>query len=327
MRRLPQFVVLLATLAAFLVVPLATHAQVGAKRLILKDGSYQLATKWEIQGDRVHYYSAERFEWEDVPNSMVDWWATNNWAEDQKNNNSVTKDIEQIDAEDAAERQAEEAKTPTVAPGLKLPDNGGVYLLDNYRGQPQLAEVVQSGGEIDRQMGRNILRATLNPFAGAKQSIELKGPHARIQSHLAQPAIFVNVEEDPNADASASKKGEEVPHGGQRFRLIRAQERKDSRVIGNLKVAITGRLSQQQEFLPVDVQPVSGGWYKLTPTAPLKPGEYAVVEMLGPKEMNLYVWDFGYDPAAPANATAWKPVQAPSTATGTSDSPILGKRH
>ena len=285
------------------------HAQELAKRLILKDGSYQPAVKWEIQGDRVHYLSAERNEWEDVPASLVDWDATKKY-EDELKAGQVSHTAAEIDKEVEAERKEEEAKTPIVAPGLRLSEDGGVELLDTFQGQPQLSDVQQSGGEINKNTKRNILRATINPVAGAKQNIELEGAHAKIQSHTAQPTFYISIDqgtdispEQPQKTAAAEK-----PTDPLRFRIVRMQVKSDKRIAGNIKISMVGKVSQQQNLVPTNAELVPGSsWVKLTPKAPLAPGEYAVAEMLGDEGMNLYVWDFGVNPNAPANPGAWKP--------------------
>jgi hypothetical protein len=236
-------------------------------------------------------------------------------------------------------------------PGLRLPDSGGIFVLDTYQQQPQLVELVQNNGEINKHMGRNIMRAVINPLpSGPKQTVELKGLHARIQAHAAKPDIYVNVNyaddknanEDPadpsptNANAtgaqSKTEKGgtstQPVLSPTERFKIVRVETKpkEQVRVVSNLKIGLTGHIKEQQSVIPTTSQSISAEWVKVTPTQPLEPGEYAVVEMLGPKQMNLFVWDFGVNPAAPQNPSVWKPAPTKQVQTGTEESPVLGKR-
>ncbi|HEY6968161.1 MAG TPA: hypothetical protein VJA94_03075 [Candidatus Angelobacter sp.] len=305
---------------------LPAHAQQNPKRLVLKDGSYQTVTKWEVKGDRVLYYSAERYDWEELPKDLVDWPATEMYNQEHDKQRTVTAG--EIAQQEEAERRAEEAERPNVAAGLRLPDGGGVFLLDVYRSQPQLVELVQSGGELNKHTGKNILRAALNPLAlSSKQTIELKGLHARVQSHEGQPAIYVNVDSaDSNSDQSAAARtGKDTDPQPDRYRIVRVEQRKDNRVVGNLSIAVYGRVSEKENWIKTNSEAV-GEWVKVTPAEPLTPGEYALVEMLGKKQINLYVWDFGVNPAAPANSTAWTPQQPAQSPTGTNESPVLTKR-
>ena len=305
---------------------LHASAQQNPKRLILKDGSYQVVTKWEVKGDRVRYYSAERYDWEELPNSLIDWPATEKYNQEHEKQRTVS--AAEIAQEEESDRKAEEAESPTVVPGLRLPTGGGVFLLDELHGQPQLVELVQSGGEVNRQRGKNILRAALNPLAlSSKQTIELKGLHARIQAHQNQPAIYVNVDTSDTGSDSAQQtpQSKDTDLQPDRYRIVRLEEKKDSRIVGNLSIAVYGKVTQKENWVKTNSTPL-GAWVKVTPAEPLSEGEYAVVEMLDKKQMNIYVWDFGVNPAAPANSTVWTPHQPAQSPTGTNESPVLNKR-
>jgi len=302
---------LLLILAACVRFPAASAQQL-AKRLILKDGSYQLATQWEVKGDRVRYMSAERNEWEEVPNSLVDWTATDKWEKDREASTPSPEAIA-LDKELEEERRAEEAKTPLVAPGLHLPQDGSVLLLDTFQNQPQLVELLQSGGELNRNRKENVLRAAINPIASSKQTIELVGLHAKVQAHASLPSIYVNLStpDDTNAGPERPQQPQQPEQPWDRYHIVRLQSKKEKRVVGDLKVSPLGKVSQEQNLVLTTSQRLTGGWVKVTPTSALDPGEYAVVEMMGTDGFNTFVWDFGVNPAAPANPSALKPELQP----------------
>ena len=302
--------VFLLLAAAFLALPIIlASAQQLSKRLILKDGSYQLATKWEVKGDRVRYLSAERDEWEELPESLVDWAATDKFEKDCAAGVPAPEAVE-LDKEIEAERRAEEAKTPLVAPDLHLPEDGGMLLLDTFQTQPQLVLLQQNTGEVNRNKKTNILRSAINPIASSKQTIELDGLHANVQAHATLPAIYLNLDQDQGSNPNPQQAQPQQPEQPwDRFHIVRLQSKKGKRIIGDIKISPLGKASQEQNVVTTTSQRLTGGWVKVTPASALEPGEYAVVEMLGRDGMNTYVWDFGVNPSAPANASAMKPEQ------------------
>jgi hypothetical protein len=305
---------LLAAAILALVLPCLSQAPATtqAHRLILKDGSYQSVTKYEIHGERVRYFSAERGEWEEVPKALIDWDATDKFEQGRLEGKLAPEAVELDKALDA-ERKAEQARSPQVAPGLHLPDEGGIFLLDTYKNQPELSELQQSGTDLDKNTKSNILRSTINPLAGARQTIELSGTHAKIQAHTTVPSLYINIDADqagqnPGASATVQATGEPpLLAPTDRFKIIRIEVKGGKRVAGAVKIAVTGKMKTDERFVAATVTTMTGGWVKVTPTEPLAAGEYAVAEMLGKDGMNLYVWDFGVNPSGPANASTWKP--------------------
>lgn len=316
-------------LAIPLVLGLLAAAQQSPRRLILKDGSWQGVTQYQIVGERVRYYSAERYGWEELPKDLIDWPATEKYNKDRAAQRSA--DIAEMAKDEDPAHHVEQPDSPLVAPGLRLPDGGGVFLLDRFRDEPSLVELVQSNGELNKQMGKNILRAALNPLAlSSKQTIEIKGIHAKFQSHLTQPEIYVDIDNTdesailPEDTGKARDKDKKPQLPLDRFRIVRMERRKESRVIGNLNIAVYGKITQKANWIRTTSTKM-GEWAKVVPVEPLPPGEYAIVEMLNEKQMNFYVWDFGVDPKAPANPGTWTPRQSAGK-QGDQGEPALQKR-
>ena len=190
------------------------------------------------------------------------------------------------------------------------------FLLDTFQTQPQLVLLQQNTGELNRNTKGNMLRSAINPIASSKQTIELDGPHASVQAHATLPAIYVNLDQDQGSNVSSQQQGPQQPQQPQqpwdRYHIVRVQLKKGKRIIGDIKITPLGKATQEQNLVPTTAQRLTGGWVKVTPGNDLEPGEYAVVEMLGKDGMNTYVWDFGVNPSAPANAIALKPEPPPA---------------
>ncbi len=307
-------------------------AQTPNQRLILKDGSYQVVTKYQKVGDRVRYFSAERGQWEELPQNLVDWAATETWAQEHKPGAKpvepppVAPSIPEA-AEIDKEEQHARARTPDVSPGLRLPDQDGVWALDTFHDQPELVALTQNSGGVNRETGHNVLRAALNPVGGVQQSVQIPGAESRVKLHVNDPALYVSIPgaEDNEADSSAVtvetrgagsiKDKNSVSSANSQYAIVRVRSnfKKDYRVVSGIKIGVAGKVTQTEDVIPTVVQILPGNrWMKLTTQQPLTIGDYALMELLGPGEVNLSVWDFRIDPQGPDNKNALMPLQRSS---------------
>ena len=299
-------------------------------RLILKDGSYQIVRKYEVVGDRVRYMSLERGgDWEELPYYLVDWDATKKWEknhtgpyESSDEASPGMKEAEELDKEEAAERNETRARMPEVAKGLDLPDEDGVFVLDYYQGTPELVELPSSDLGMNQKSRKGL--ATLNPMAGSRATLELQGTHAKVHLHVNDPAIYLAVESQDQVEQVLSHALTVQTHGGQQvaethkhgahspqsgFAIVKVDERKEVRIVGAIHISPTGNVTQSEDVIPTKVELLPGKhWLKLTPETNLTVGEYALVEILSPSDISDSVWDFRVDPRMGDNPAALGPI-------------------
>jgi hypothetical protein len=296
-------------------------------RLILKDGTYQIVSKYEVVGARVQYISAERSgEWEELPAELVDWDATRKWERDhagqgEEEASPAMKEAADLDKEADEERSDNRARMPEVAQGLDLPDQDGVFVLDYYQGTPELVELTPTDLAINAKTKHGL--STLNPLAGQKASLELDGAHAKVHLHVNDPAIYLSltvadtkepvlahpltIDTGKDRDATNRKHGAHSPASG--FAIVRVDERTAMRVVGAVHLSPAGTVTQEENVIPAKVEVVTGKhWLKLTPAEKLTRGEYALVEILSASDISQSAWDFRVDPLMGDNPGSLGPI-------------------
>jgi hypothetical protein len=232
-------------------------------KLYLTDGSYQLVREYQVQSDRVRFYSIERSSWEEIPLEMVDLKRTESEAAERQK--QVEHDAKILTEEDNAAREAEKEVR-------RIPQDAGVYWLEGEKVRVmELAETT-----VHTNKGRSILKAISPvPMITGKGTLELQGAHSK--------NVFTNPEQEFYIQLSSA----------QRFGIAKLTPKGQVRILENLTfLPVVNEVEEQREIVPTfQRQLPAEGLYKIWPREALQPGEYAVVEFTDGK-MNIRTWDF-----------------------------------
>jgi len=246
------------------------------KKLILTDGSFQLAREYTVEGDRVRYWSVERSQWEEIPTSLVNWDATHKAEADQASQDAELK--AKIHASQVAllTKDIDVDRSMEIKPGLFLPDAVGFYALDRNK---TIREMKQSTAVIKMSTGREVEKILSGvSLIPSKKTMEIPGEHAAMRLNTAEPEFFMRP-----ADSREP-----------RFRLLRTEIKGGHRVVDDISIHFTGQETHKATDIEIQTWTPASGVFRYTVDQRLEPGEYAFVEMTD-EGINGYVWDFGID--------------------------------
>src|SRR5580704_6224839 len=281
-------------------VPAAPVGVPRGKKLVMKDGSFQLVRSYEKKGDRVRYFSVERGAWEEIPTAMVDWDATKKAeAADEKTTAAMLEKVHIQEAAAKAETPVDVDASLTVAPGVFLPDGEGMFAFEGK----SVKRLGQAGSAVKTDK-KTVLKQVFSPIPiiPSKHNVEIPGTKAAVRLTSAVPEFYLREPPpDPDRDSSVLRTGRQGVSGPD-VALVRAKVKGNNRLLESIRSQFGQEISQDRVEISIQRWEVAPDIYRFTLSAPLPPGEYALAEILA-DGLNLYVWDFGVD-QAPASKTA-----------------------
>jgi hypothetical protein len=251
------------------------------KKLMLKDGTFQLVREYEVDGDRVRYYSIEQHQWEEMPASLIDWDATKKADADEATRKAAT--IAKVHAQEA-QRGGDIMDVDAsieIAKGVFLPDGEGVFLYDGDK----VVKVPPVDPEIKfskSQMLKQVLVPV--PIVPSRHTVSLTGTRAKLRAAPGQLEIYYRTADghDPQVQ------------------LIQAKVKNGKRDLENLDEIFNTTAATGVTELPIQQWEIARGVYRYTISQNVAPGEYAFAEIVPNGGNSLYFWDFGVDgPQAP----------------------------
>lgn len=288
--------------------------------LILRDGSFQLVLSYEVRGRVVRYRSAERDgAVEEIPLELVDLPATERWVKEHEPGAAPGQTPSVLSPELAREEADRAARTPEVARDLRLPEEDSVLALDTFQGTPELVPLPQSGSDLNRETAHSVQRIEINPASTAHRIGDVPGERADVQLHVPDPVFYVRIGRDdaqePGGNAltvdthgESSRMASAAGSASSRYVIERVDVRQGLRQVDSFRLAQLGTGAKQRDLIECRAETLPGGhWLKLTPAEPLLFGEYALIEVLSDRAVNLDVWDFGVHSDARENTEALRP--------------------
>jgi hypothetical protein len=235
-------------------------------RLYLKDGNYHLVREYQVQTDRVRFYSVERSEWEEIPLSLVDLKRTE--AEKQERQEALQKEAAEIAAEDKFERDLREQRE-------RIPVGPGVYFAEDN----QIKPLKQAESKAVNKKSRWVLqRLSPIPVVAGKTTVELEGERSASVMTSSRPEFYIRLDREET------------------FGIVKMMPKKGARVVQEWEIVqVTKQVIENQQDVLIFRKQLDDGLYQIWPQQPLEPGEYAVVEYT-PGERNIQTWDFAYRP-------------------------------
>jgi hypothetical protein len=253
----------------------ATSVLPRGKKLFLKDGSFQLVREYQVQGDRVRYYSLDSSSWEVMPAELVDWDATKKEEEEEaKRNAALNAKVHNQEAERVIAPLDIDASLE-LAPGVFLPPGANLFAFDGTSVLP-LPQAETSSKLSKTKLLEQVMVPV--PVVPSRQNISIKGARAKFRLRNNKPEFYLRTVDSRE------------PH----LTLIRAKPQGDSRLIEHLDT-LAGQNAEVRDSISMQKWEVAHGVYRFTLSGPLAPGEYALAQTLDEEGMSLYVWDFGVD--------------------------------
>ena len=232
-------------------------------KLYLKDGSFHVVREYQVEADRVRFYSVERSQWEEMPLELVDLKRTQGEAATRQE--TLEKEAKVISEEEHAEQQIKKEVS-------RIPQDPGVYWLEGN--QAKVLKVAESA--VHTSKGRSVLKAISPvPIVPGKGTLELTGAHST--------NLFTNPEQEFYIQLSDTE----------RFGIAKLTPKGAVRIVENLTfMPVTNETLEEPQMVEIfQTQLTPDGLYKIWTKEPLDPGEYAVIEYTAGK-LNIQVWDF-----------------------------------